>query len=256
MANREITYYSLLSCTNLRHIESVADEMDEKAFFELGFEDKWFSHLWIDANNEAFLEYISFQTDLNKLDMILREQIKLYAKKQGEGYEQNKGDFYKTYKARKDWLNQTIFICKNEYNKTQKEVFNEICIWCIDWQNKWLETFNPYSQPNKIHISNPLKLIDAEILQLFIEAEKKATNNTLKFSSEIRCAAFCEQLFIRNYFTTKFNGKKQDRTIQKQFAFSRYGMDIKTGFASKNKVERNKHVTNKVDGLLPLRNCF
>lgn len=112
------------------------------------------------------------------------------------------------------------------------------------------------NQYKKIEVSDPLELIDKDILPLFIDAEKKATTNTLKFSSEIRCAAFCEQLFIRNYFTTKRNGKKQDRTIQKKFAFIRYGMDIKTGFLSKNKIERNKHVINKVDGLEPLKNCF
>ena len=157
MANREITYYSLLSSENLRHIEQMADTMDEQSFVTLGFEQKWFHHLWIGANNEAFLEHISQQTDLAKLDMILGEQLKLYARKQGEGYEQDKGDFYGTYKARKDWLNHTIFICRNEYNQTPNEVFNEVVKWCVDWQNEWLETFNPYS-PNELkEMSKDLK---------------------------------------------------------------------------------------------------
>lgn len=157
MANREITYYSLLSRENLRQIEQTADTMDEQSFVTLGFDQKWFHHLWIGANNEAFLEYISHQTDLTKLDRILGEQLKLYARKQGEGFEQNKGDFYSTYKARKDWLNHTIFICRNEYNKTQNEVFNEVVKWCIDWQNEWLETFNPYSPTELKEISKDLK---------------------------------------------------------------------------------------------------
>ena len=142
MANREITYYSLLSSENLRHIEQMADTMDKQSFVTLGFEQKWFHHLWIGANNKAFLEYISHQTDLAKLDMILGEQLKLYARKQGEGYEQDKGDFYGTYKARKDWLNHTIFICRNEYNTTPNEVFNEVVKWCVDWQNEWLESIH------------------------------------------------------------------------------------------------------------------
>lgn len=149
MANREITYYSLLSSVNLRHVESVADEMDEESFVVLGFEKKWFHHLWISANNEAFLEYLSFQSDLNKLDGILSEQLKLYARKNGEGFEKNEGDIYGTYKARKDWLNHTIFICKNEYNKTQNEIFNEAVKWCIEWQKVWLESFNPYTPQNE-----------------------------------------------------------------------------------------------------------
>lgn len=157
MANREVTYYSLLSSENLRHIEQMADTMDEQSFVTLGFEKKWFCHLWIGANNEAFLEYISHQTDLTKLDMILGEQLKLYARKKGEGYEQDKADFYGTYKARKDWLNHTLFICSNEYNKTQNEVFNEVVKWCVDWQNEWLETFNPYSPTERKELSKDLK---------------------------------------------------------------------------------------------------
>jgi len=149
MANREITYYSLLSSKNLKHIESVADKMEEQSFVTLGFEEKWIHHLWISNNNVAFLEYLSQQTDLKKLDKILGEQLKLYARKQGDGYEKGKDDLHRSYKARKDWINHTIFICKNEYSQSQNEVFNEVVKWCVEWQNEWLETFNPYS-PNEL----------------------------------------------------------------------------------------------------------
>ncbi len=157
MANREITYYSLLSSEDLRHIESVADEMAEQSFVALGFEQKWFDHLWISANNEAFLEYISLQNDLNKLGKILGEQLKLYARKQGEGLEQDKDGFYRTHNARKDWLNHTTFICRKEYNKTQNEVYNEVAKWCIEWQNEWLESLNPYSPTELKEMSKDLK---------------------------------------------------------------------------------------------------
>lgn len=149
MANREITYYSLLSSQNLGQIESVADKMEEQSFVTLGFEEKWIDHLWISNNNVAFLEYLSQQTDLKKLDKILGEQLKLYARKQGDGYEKGKDDLHRSYEARKDWINHTIFICKNEYSQSQNEVFNEVVKWCIEWQNEWLETFNPYS-PNEL----------------------------------------------------------------------------------------------------------
>lgn len=158
MVNREITYYSLLSSEDLRHIEEVADKLNEQSFIGIGFEQKWLPHLQVSHNNNEFLKYISQLTDLVKLDMILSEQLKLYAKKQGEGYEQHKGDFYGTYKARKDWLNHTIFICRNEYNNTKNEVFNEVVKWCIEWQNEWLETFNPYNQNESNEISKDLKI--------------------------------------------------------------------------------------------------
>jgi len=83
MANREITYYSLLSSENLRHIEQMADTMDEQSFVTLGFDEKWFHHLWIGANNEAFLEGISHLTKLNTLGRKLSEQLKLYTRKKG-----------------------------------------------------------------------------------------------------------------------------------------------------------------------------
>lgn len=157
MQNRETTYYSLLSSENLRHIEDVADNTPQETFIELGFEKKWLHHLWIGANNEVFLDSIRNQDDLQKLDMILGEQLKLYARKQGEGYEKDKGGFYQTYKARKDWLNNTVFLCKNEYNKTKNEVYNEVVKWCEDWQSEWLETFNPYSPKERQEMSKDLK---------------------------------------------------------------------------------------------------
>jgi hypothetical protein len=157
MINRELTYYSLLSSESLRHIESVADDMDQKSFINLGFEDKWLHHLWIAPNNEAFLNRMGYLTDLLTLDASLSEQLKLYARKRGEGYEKDKGDFYATYKARKNWLAHTIFICKNEYSVTKKEIYNEIVQWCISWQNEWLETFNPYSPDDQAQLAKKLK---------------------------------------------------------------------------------------------------
>ncbi len=145
MRNRETTYYSLLDSANLCHIEEVADRTDPEAFINLKFDLKWRPHLWVTPNNESFLDWIGHQTECTKIDFILREQIVSYVKKCGYGYEKNKSDFYQTFQAYKRWLNQTIFICKNEYHKTNNEVYAEVVAWCEDWQKEWLEYHNPYS---------------------------------------------------------------------------------------------------------------
>lgn len=141
--NREITYYTLLNRSSQRHIEEMADTMPQEDFIKLEYEEKWLEHLWVTANNEAFLNHIRQIKDIVKLDYTLREQIKSYARKNGEGNEQHKGDLYHTYISRKNWLSQTIFICKDEYKKTTNEVFYEVVKWCESWQNEWLEHFNP-----------------------------------------------------------------------------------------------------------------
>lgn len=121
----------------------MADTMPQEEFVKLGYAEKWLEHLWVSANNEAFLIRISQIKDIVKLDYTLREQIKSYARKNGEGNEQHKGDLYSTYISRKNWLSQTIFICRDEYKKTSNEVFNEVVKWCESWQNEWLEHYNP-----------------------------------------------------------------------------------------------------------------
>ena len=152
--NREITYYTLLNRSNQRHIEEMADIMPQEDFVKLEYAGKWLEHLWVSANNEAFLSHISQIKDIVKLDYTLREQIKSYARKNGEGNEQHKGDLYRTYISRKNWLSQTIFICKDEYKKASNEVFNEVVKWCESFQNEWLEYYNP-SQIGVIDNGNP-----------------------------------------------------------------------------------------------------
>ena len=137
MKNREITFYSLLDSSQLRHIEEMADEMSVESFVNLGYERKWNHHLWIGANNEAFMDRLSNVDDLKKLEGVLSQQIKRYTRKMGEGIE----ELYSPYDTRKSWLNHTIFVCKNEFNKTQNEIFNEAVRWCEDWKKEWLDTF-------------------------------------------------------------------------------------------------------------------
>lgn len=119
MNNRELTYYSLANRADLRHIEGLADNTPQETFIALGFEKKHFHHLWIGANNEAFISTVSFITDLKKLNTKLTTQLKRYNEKDNLNIN-----------STKDWLKHTKFIFQDEYNKTQKEIFLEVVEWC------------------------------------------------------------------------------------------------------------------------------
>ena len=137
MKNREITFYSLLDASQLRHIEEMADEMTTESFVSLGFERKYLSHLWIWANNEAFMEKLFHISDLSKLDGIMSYQLKKYTRKM----ENEKDEVFSQYEIRENWLNHTIFVCKNQYNKTKNEIYNEAIKWCKVWKKEWLNSF-------------------------------------------------------------------------------------------------------------------
>lgn len=192
MNNRELTYYSLLSRAEMRHIEGLADNTPQETFIALGFEKKHFHHLWIGANNEAFINTVSFITDLDKLSMTLQGQLKSYVRKNGYGFEEDKGDFYTTYLARKNWLKHTIFIFNNEYNKTKNEIFIEVVKWCKDWENEWLETFNPYSPKELKDMATDLKKPLWQSLENN-EIEKKLKMNDSIDAKYIKCTS---QVFI------------------------------------------------------------
>lgn len=155
-ANREIVYYTLVSSAEMWEIANLADRLDKESFAAIGMDETRKDHLWIPENNKCFLEFIAKQSDLQKLNRILGEQLKLYARKHREGYEKNKGDHYKVYNAYKDWLKHTIFICKNEYNKNKNEIFAEAVNWCEEYQRDWLETLNPYSPKEEARIKHEL----------------------------------------------------------------------------------------------------
>jgi hypothetical protein len=154
---RQNTFYTLISLGTVQHFEETADSLTDSPELLNSWIEKKSIHLLKSDNNEAFIDWISNQNDLLVLDRILGEQLKLYARKKGEGFEENKGGFYSTYKARKDWLNHTIFICKDEYNRTKREIFNEVVLWCEDWKTEWLETFNPYSPDEREEMHKDLK---------------------------------------------------------------------------------------------------
>jgi len=100
-------------------------------------------------NFKSILDYIGKQTDLETLGLNLEGQLAAYAKRCGEGFEKhdaNKDDLWGArYHSRDKWLKHTTFICKDEYNKTNREIFNEAVKWCENWREKYLYLFNPYS---------------------------------------------------------------------------------------------------------------
>lgn len=96
---------------------------------------------------------------------------------------------------------------------------------------------------------DPLDFIDSSIMGLFKEAENKATLDTQAFTSDIRCAAFCEILYVIGYMLpSKY---KQKRLIE--FAKGRYDRNIKNAL-SKNDLERYRD--HGIKGLPALLNCF
>lgn len=94
---------------------------------------------------ESFLDSVNSIENLNVLSAILSEKLKEYARDHDEGFEKSKGDFFRTYKAREDWLNHAIFLSKKRYRETQNPIFSEIVCWCEYWKGEWLATFYPYS---------------------------------------------------------------------------------------------------------------
>ena len=91
-------------------------------------------------------------------------------------------------------------------------------------------------------------LINIELLQLIERAEVKAKPDL----SNIRCAAFCEVLYEKNYI-------KKTRTRVKtmtQFAISRYGKDIGKSLLASKKKERENYKTHPIAGQLPINKCF
>lgn len=121
-----------------------------------------------------------------------------------------------------------------------KAAYNHYLIWLKNMQSA------------NSTIIDPFVFINPDVKNLFIEAEKIALGGTGKFSSEIRCAAFCELLYSKKYIV---NTKKRRVTIN-QFSRSRYGIDLKNALeTSKNNI-RETHKNRTVKGEAPLKACF
>jgi hypothetical protein len=103
------------------------------------------------------------------------------------------------------------------------------------------------------NLIDPLSLIDPAFKGLFLKAEKKATENTLKFDTAIRCAAFCEFLYdIKKYISPT---KTRQKTMV-SFAKNRYDIDISKALATSKKEDREKNINKTIKKMQPLIRCF
>ena len=112
--------------------------------------------------------------------------------------------------------------------------------------------FYSESQSKEENKTNALNLIFSALHKRFLDCEYKATNETREFLTKIRCASFCEQIYIKNYFL-KSNNPQEAITC---FALCRYGINIKNSLSKAKEKERKKHFMQKINGLNPLKNCF
>lgn len=100
--------------------------------------------------------------------------------------------------------------------------------------------------------NDSLIFIDPDVIGSFLNAEKKALGKDGKFKTEIRCAAFCEILYSKKYI---MHTTTRQKTIN-DFAKIRYSIVVLKALHASKKANREKHKTNTVSGLNPLKNCF
>ena len=119
-------------------------------------------------------------------------------------------------------------------------------------KNKIKDGPTKYLDDEETNTNKSLGFIDDILIDSFLNAEKKAFGKDGKFQSEIRCAAFCEMLYSNKYIR---HTKTRQKTIN-DFAKSRYGIVVSNALLTSKKANREKHKTNTVSGLKPLKNCF
>jgi len=117
---------------------------------------------------------------------------------------------------------------------------------------KYIEKSAENLTPRPMNQQDALELIDPVMINLFLDAEKKALAGAVKFQSKTRCAAFCELLYERKYIT---NTSTRQKTMS-DFAKSRFGISISKALYSNKTKFRTNHKMQKVNGLIPLKNCF
>jgi len=102
-------------------------------------------------------------------------------------------------------------------------------------------------------INNPMDFIDPDFHDLFLQAEKLALGDSRKFSSLVRCAAFCEMLYAEKKYML---AAKHNVVTMTSFAKQRYGMNIKGALHPSKSIARNNHKTRSVKDMPALKNCF
>ncbi|WP_027138822.1 hypothetical protein [Gaetbulibacter saemankumensis] len=229
MKNRELTFYSLLPNEDLRHIFYMADTMESQEFINLGFDEKWRHHLWVVHNNNAFVGLIENQVTIKALNSILDRQLKLYIRKHSEGCKENNEDLLRINEEQKNWLKHTIFICKNEFNRTDNEIYNEAVKWC----KKQLKQANKKrSKPKNTHLNKEVLLnkqnklipnVSIEDVFTHFEILTKATNKDQKcYLTEQQLLIFIKSTFIdlapiKQNFNCIMYSKKDIRSVFYRF---------------------------------------
>jgi hypothetical protein len=115
-----------------------------------------------------------------------------------------------------------------------------------------INPIDPINPINPISSIDPLSLLNEELISLFMAAEKKALGNESTFSSTIRCAAFCELAYSKNYFIPT---KTKIKTLT-DFALVKYNLNIRPSLASSKLKDRKNHQVKTVSKAIPLRKCF
>jgi len=189
-------------------------------------------------------------------------QIKLGLHKQKILYQM--GDTFVNAEEKKAYISSIKTFVLDEIKKwEQREPQGESYDWfpyvMRDWQPNWLyelkEKIEEIENITNLDVSiknDPLSFIDPLFLQLFLQAEKKALNGKNQFFSKIRCAAFCELLWEKRYFS-----ESKNRILScNNFSKNRYGTDISNSLQKTKEDERNKHKNYSVGKMPPLKNCF
>jgi len=114
MKNREKTFYKLTSDSNLNEIYKLSESTESDMFFKMGWWTKYGANLRIYNNNIAFLDKLEGFENLSDL----KEELQFQLDKRQHNYTQ------------KDWLEHTLFICKDRFKESGKEILNEAIKWC------------------------------------------------------------------------------------------------------------------------------
>tara|TARA_R110000744_G_scaffold143823_1_gene255766 strand:+ start:1605 stop:2306 length:702 start_codon:yes stop_codon:yes gene_type:complete len=126
--NREKTFYKLTNDSRLDEAYKLAETTEPDMFFKMGWQAKFGSNLRIYNNNIAFLDRLEGFENLHDL----KEELQFQLANRQYNY------------TRKEWLEHTIFICKNRYRESGEEIFNEAIKWCKT-PTKSRTTENKYS---------------------------------------------------------------------------------------------------------------
>jgi hypothetical protein len=124
---REDVFYTFLDPEQRSTAERMADSLGE-AFRGSWVEEKWPFEFWFGPNNQAFLEHLAeFDDAPIKVYKVLEHQLSEY--KERTPVIPRWGGGHDEAAVTDKWLNHTRFICQNEYNKTQNEVYAEAVRW-------------------------------------------------------------------------------------------------------------------------------